>query len=111
MKDTFALKISLEIIGPLYIETMVAFEQIVEDERTGDISSQNLGFCSATWGHFSKFNNSKVVGDIKKLFTSHKNLGKLLTSGVGFKWLSWLCSKWQHFEKKRAKNRLSALPN
>ena len=43
---------------------------IVEDERAGDISSSNLGFRSATWGHFSKFSKSKVVEDFKRLFTS-----------------------------------------
>ena len=75
----------------------------LEDERTGNISSQDLGFPSATWGHFSKFNYSRLAGDIKKLFTSYKNLGKLLTSGVGLKWLSWWCSKWEHLEKKEQK--------
>ena len=87
------------------------FTSCVEDERTGDISFPNFGFRSATWCHFWKFNILKVVADIKKLFTSHKNLGKLSTSGVGFKWLSSLCSKWQHFEKKRAKTRFLALAN
>ena len=83
----------------------------VENERTGELSSPYLRFCCTTWGHFSKFNNSKVVGDIKMLLSSHKNLGKWWTFRVGFKCLCSLCSKWQHFEKKRAKIRFSALAN
>ena len=43
----------------------------VEDKRTGDLSSPDLGFRMTTWGHFSEFNYSKVVSDIKKLLTSH----------------------------------------
>ena len=83
----------------------------VENERTGELSSPYLRFCCTTWGHFSKFNNSKVVGDIKMLLSSHKNLGKWWTFRVVFKCLCSLCSKWQHFEKKRAKIRFSALAN
>ena len=75
-------------------------------ERTGDLSFPNLRFRSTTWGHFSNFNNLKVVGDIKNIFSPHKHIGKQLTSGVGFKWLSWLCSKWEHFEKKESKSQV-----
>ena len=109
-----SLMASAEEFADLIEQVCAQYDMVglcVENERTGELSSPYLRFCCTTWGHFSKFNNSKVVGDIKMLLSSHKNLGKWWTFRVVFKCLCSLCSKWQHFEKKRAKIRFSALAN
>ena len=51
-------------------------EAIRRVRKNWNISSPNLRFRSTSWVHFSKFKNLEVVKDIKKLFSSHKNLGK-----------------------------------